>query len=109
MGLVRGHASSQLVYSMAPKRHFGQTVLRCAFNASEYEFLHRNLVQGLHRRYKRSLPEEEAHPKLDTIIHDDYHAATIRSSLRLFLGTAAGLRAWELISTLLANPGASRR
>lgn len=76
-------------------------VLRYAFNAREYQLLHHYLIRRLRRdpwRSPQAGPDDEPFA-----INDNYHAAAFRSSLRVFLGTSAGLKAWDLISASLSG------
>ncbi len=84
-----------------------ESPLRYAFNAHEYELLHHYLIRRL-RQDSGSSPDAEQRRKRAPI-HDDYHAATVRSSLRVFIGTVAGLKAWELITTSLLSRGTHQR
>jgi hypothetical protein len=82
---------------MASESPVPSPALRYALNVHEQELLHRYLVRRLHRDSARHSPKAEA--RLGRApVHDDYHAATVRSALRVFLGTAAGLKAWELVA-----------
>ena len=93
---------------MAPKRASDQTVLCYVFNSHEYDILHRNLVRRLRRDLQTNISKADIHFK-PAIADDNCHAATIRSSLRLFVGTATGLKVWELIRALLLAPDVSQR
>jgi hypothetical protein len=93
---------------MTSEKPLRTTALRYAFNAHEHELLHRYLIPGLRRNRQKDSPKAETHLKPATI-HDDYHAATVRSSVRVFIGTTAGLKVWELISTFLLIRGTSQR
>jgi hypothetical protein len=84
------------------------SALRYALNAQEYELFHYYLIQRVHRGPGRRSTEGEAGRK-PAIAHDDYHAATVRSSLRVLIGTAAGLKAWDSISAALLSRGTAQR
>lgn len=75
--------------------------LRYAINDPEYELLHHFLSRGREDWETRSVTAEgDGKPGPN---HEEYHASTIRSSLRVFIGTAAGLKAWDFISTSLLS------
>ena len=93
---------------MTTERRVRSSALRYALNAREEELLHYYLVRRLRRDPQRSSPNAEAYSRLATT-RDDYHVATIRSSLRIFLGTAAGLKMWELVLTSLLSRGSPQR
>ncbi len=84
------------------------TPLYFALNDNEQKLLHHYLVRRRGREGQRGSPQAEGHVR-QAALHDDYHAATVRSSLRIFLATAAGLKAWELTSTTLQGRGMSQR
>jgi hypothetical protein len=80
------------------------STLRLAFNSYEYELLRHYLIRILRRDSQRNSLKAEAPWKSDSV-RDSHHAAAIRSSLRVFLGTAAGLKAWEAFSTFFLARG----
>jgi hypothetical protein len=93
---------------MASESSFPSTALRYALNDHEQELLHHYLVRRLRRDSPRRSLNFKARCERD-LVHDDYHAATFRSSLRVFLGTAAGLKAWELVAAAFRGRGTSQR
>lgn len=74
-----------------------KNALRYTLSRSEYELLHKYLLSRAPVVRKRAPPPP---PRQDPAVeHDeDFHAATVRLSLRLFLTSYSGLKAWELIS-----------
>lgn len=93
---------------MTPEKAVNWTPLYFALNDNEQRLLHRYLIQRRGREVQRGNPQATDNIR-QAAIHDDYHAATIRSSLRVFLATAAGWKAWELASTTLQGRGMSPR
>ena len=84
------------------------TPLCFALNDNEQKLLHHYLIRRPGREVQRSSPQAKGNVR-QAALHDDHHAATVRSSLRVFLATAAGLKAWELASTTLQSRGMSQR
>ncbi len=82
-------------------------VLRYALSPQEYELFRHYLIQRFVGDSQRSQAIEARHTP--ATVQDDYHAATIRSSLRVFIATAAGLKAWDSISTSLSSRGTVQR
>ena len=93
---------------MATESPFPSTALRYALNYHEQELLHHYLVRRVRHDSLRRSPNAEARCER-AVVHDDYYAATFRSSLRVFLGTAAGLKAWELVAAAFRGRGTSQR
>jgi hypothetical protein len=93
---------------MASESPYRSTALRYALNDHEQVLLHHYLVQRLRRHSpsRRTIAEARCERNL---AHDDFRAATVRSSLRVFLGTAAGLKAWELVAATIGGRGTSQR
>ena len=85
----------------APARHSRDIALRNALrytiSAKEYETLHKYIISRS-KLLKRNVPTVARVEKLvERPGRDDYNAAAVRASLRVFLATAAGLRVWGLI------------
>ena len=93
---------------MASEKAVYCTPLCFALNDNEQKLLHHYLIRRGGREAQRGSPQVKGHVR-QAALHDDYHAATVRSSLRVFLATAAGLKAWELASTTLQGRGVSQR
>ena len=92
---------------MTSEKPLRSSALWYALNAQEYELLHHYLSRRRRRDSERSLKAEADHKP--ATVHDEYRAAAIRSSLRVFIGTAAGLKAWEFISKSLLSRGAAHK
>ncbi len=84
------------------------TPLYFALNDNEQRLLHHYLIRRRGREAQKGSPQAKGFV-WQAAFHDDYHAATVRSSVRVFLATAAGLKVWELASTTLQSGGMSQR
>jgi hypothetical protein len=74
-----------------------RNALRYTISAKEYETLHKYIISRS-KVLKRNAPSPAKVEKLvERPGRDDYNAAAIRDSLRVFLATAAGLKAWAVI------------
>lgn len=75
-----------------------RNALRYTISAKEYETLHKYIISRS-KVLKRNAPTVAKVGKLvERPGRDDYNAAAVRDSLRVFLATAAGLKAWSVIS-----------
>ena len=74
-----------------------RNALRYTISAKEYETLHKYIISRS-KVLKRNAPSPAKVEKLvERPGRDDYNAAAVRDSLRVFLATAAGLKAWAVI------------
>ncbi|KAM3086814.1 hypothetical protein ACMFMG_000936 [Clarireedia jacksonii] len=75
-----------------------RNALRYTISAKEYETLHKYIISRS-KVLKRNAPTVT---KVERLVEkpgrDDYNAAAVRGSLRLFLATSAGLKLWGLIN-----------
>ncbi|KZF22890.1 hypothetical protein L228DRAFT_247303 [Xylona heveae TC161] len=80
-----------------------RNALRYTVSAKEYELLHQYLLSRA-SAVRRRAPRP---PRYESFVRskDDYNAAAIRASLRVFFATQAGLKLWELITTKLIARG----
>lgn len=76
--------------------------LRYAVNDREYELLHSYLLKRAPQLVKKSTIAPDRYDQI-LASGDEYHAATTRSALRVFLAVSGGLKSWELISSKLAS------
>lgn len=84
-----------------------RNALRYTISAKEYETLHKYLLSRS-KLLKRNSPTVSQVGKLvERPGRDDFNAAAIRASLRIFLASAAGLKAWDLIKARLLGKGVS--
>src|SRR5450432_4823192 len=78
-----------------------RNALRYTISAKEYQTLHRYIISRS-KVLKRNTPSVSQVEKLvDRPGRDDHNAAAVRASLRVFLATGAGLKAWSIISARL--------
>lgn len=84
-----------------------RNALRYTISAKEYQTLHKYIISRS-KLLKRNTPSVSQIEKLvDRPGRDDHNAAAVRASLRVFLATGAGLKAWAVISERLF--GAARK
>jgi len=79
------------------------TALRYSLSAREYKLLHKYLIAKSRTARKRA-PEPKKYERA-VLGPDEYNASAIRSSLRVFLATFAGLKAWDLFSQKVLSRG----
>ena len=77
--------------------------LRYTVNTTEYTALHQRSPQSLRKR----AVDPEAYTKA-TRSRDDYHAATTRAVVRVFLTTQAGLKLWDLVQDRVLTRGKAK-
>ena len=78
-----------------------RNALRYTISAKEYQALHKYIISRS-KILKRNTPSVSQVEKLvERSGRDDHNAAAVRASLRVFLATAAGLKAWSVISERL--------
>lgn len=82
-----------------------RNALRYTISAKEYQTLHKYIISRS-KLLKRNTPSVSQVEKLvDRPGRDDHNAAAVRASLRVFFATAAGLKAWSIISERLWGGG----
>jgi hypothetical protein len=78
-----------------------RNALRYTISAKEYQTLHRYIISRS-KVLKRNTPTvSQVEKYVDRPGRDDYNAAAVRASIRVFLATAAGLKAWAIIKERL--------
>lgn len=80
-----------------------RNALRYSLSPREYQLLHKYLIARAPAVKKRAPPPAKYERAVSSA--DDYNAAAIRVSLRVFTTTFAGLKLWELISTKILARG----
>ncbi|KAF1986952.1 hypothetical protein K402DRAFT_393105 [Aulographum hederae CBS 113979] len=82
-----------------------RNALRYTVSAKEYKLLHRYLISRAPPAVKKRTPQP---PRYEAIVKskDDYNAAAIRASFRVFASTYAALKLWDLIQEKLLTRGA---
>jgi hypothetical protein len=79
-----------------------RNAIRYTISAKEYDTLHRFVISRS-KLLKRNAPTVA---RVEKLVErpgrdEDYNAAAVRASLRVFLATAAGLKVWEIIKARL--------
>jgi len=77
-----------------------RNALRYTISAKEYETLHQYLIKRSPPAVRRRAPQP---PRYEAIVRstNDYNAAAVRASLRVFLGTQTTLKLWDLVNTYI--------
>ena len=80
-----------------------RNAVRYTITAKEYDVLHQYLMSHAPAVKKRT-PRP---PRYEAIVHsrDDYNAATVRASLRVFVASATCLKLWDVIQARLFARG----
>lgn len=82
-----------------------RNALRYTISAKEYETLHKYIISRS-KVLKRNAPTVTKIEKLvERPGRDDYNAAAVRGSLRLFLATNVGLKIWSLFTEKFMEAG----
>ncbi|KAH9216654.1 hypothetical protein DL95DRAFT_362969 [Leptodontidium sp. 2 PMI_412] len=85
-----------------------RNAIRYTISAKEYETLHRYILSRS-KVLKRNTPSVSRVEKLvERPGRDDYNAAAVRASLRVFVATSAALKVWGLISERFLGTGNGR-
>lgn len=78
-----------------------RNALRYTISAKEYQTLHKYIISRS-KVLKRNTPSVSQVEKLvDRPGRDDHNAAAVRASLRVFIATGTGLKAWAILSERL--------
>lgn len=81
-----------------------RNALRYTISAKEYETLHQYLITRSPPAVRKRVPQPRRYEAL-VKSDNDYNAAAVRASLRLFVATQTGLKIWDLITTQLLGRG----
>ena len=75
-----------------------RNALRYTISEKEYKTLHEYLITRSPPAVRKRAPQP---PRYNAIVQskDDYNAAAVRASLRLFVTSQAGLKIWDLFTT----------
>jgi hypothetical protein len=103
MASVSSAASSTGSSNGAPMDPVVRNALRYSLSPREYQLLHKYLIARAPAVKKRAPPPARYERAVSSA--DDYNAAAIRVSLRVFATSFAGLKLWELISTKILARG----
>lgn len=88
-------SSSSSVKTLADTDPVTRNALRYTISAREYDLLYQYLIARAPALKKRA--PAPSNNEVSAKGTDDYNAATIRLTLRLFLATYTGLAAWDFI------------
>lgn len=85
-----------------------RNAMRYTVTPREYEAFHRVFIQRTPRVISTRAPHPESY---DATVKskDDFNAAAVRASLRVFIAAQTGLKLWDIISTKLIRRGGSER
>ena len=85
-----------------------RNTLRYTLSAKEYKTLHEYLISRSPRAVRRKALQPA---KYNAIVQskDEFNAAAIRASLRIFVATQTGLTIWDLITSSLFGRGKPRK
>lgn len=85
-----------------------RNALRYTISAKEYKTLHEYLITRSPQALRKRAPPPA---KVDSLTRadDDYNAAAIRASLRVFIASQTGLQIWDLITTHILARGKTPR
>lgn len=81
-----------------------RNALRYSLSPREYKLLHKYLIARA-PVVKKRVPQPARYEKSVDATGGDYNAAAIRASLRVFAGTMAGLKVWDLITVKVLARG----
>src|SRR4051812_22031805 len=85
-----------------------RNALRYTISAKEYDTLHRYIISRS-KVLKRNAPTVSRVEKLvERPGRDDYNAAAVRASLRVFVATGAALKLWRIIGERFLGRQAER-
>ena len=79
------------------------TLLRYTLSSEEYKDLYRHAVKRLPDALRTKAPHPSKY--VSPVGSNDYNAAAVRASIRLFLVAQAGLKAWDYILAQLLRRG----
>jgi len=78
-----------------------RNALRYTISAKEYETLHKYIISRSNVLKKNAPTVARVERLIERPGRDEHNIAAVRASLRVFLTTAAGLKAWEIIRVRL--------
>jgi len=81
-----------------------RNAIRYTISAKEYKTLHEYLLKNSPKVVRNRAPQPS---KYDAAIKnkDDYNAAAVRASLRVFIAAQTGLKLWDIITAQIARRG----
>lgn len=82
-----------------------RNALRYTISAKEYEVLHKYIISRSNVLERNAPSVSRVENLVDRPGRDDFNAAAVRASLRVFILTSASLKAWAVIKqALLKGP-----
>ena len=101
----KSSASSGSGITKRPLDPITRTALRYTISPREYELLHRYLLSRTPKQVQKRTPNPPRYEKITRSSTEggDYNVATMRSALRVFVGTYVGLKTWEVVLEKLAS------
>jgi hypothetical protein len=81
-----------------------RNAIRYTVSATEYKALHEYLIKRAPTAVRSRVPQPS---KYDAALKskDDYNAAAVRASLRMFLAAQTGLKLWDIIISQVLRRG----
>lgn len=91
--------------SKRPLDPITRTALRYTISPREYELVHRYLISRAPQPVQKRTPNPPRYEKITRSETEggDYSVAAVRSALRVFIATYAGLKGWDLVLQKLAS------
>jgi hypothetical protein len=81
-----------------------RNAMRYSLSPREYQLLHKYLI-GRAPVVRTTAPQPARYERA-TKETDDYNASAVRASLRVFAGSYAGLKLWEIVAAKIYGGGA---
>lgn len=78
-----------------------RNALRYTISAKEYQTLHKYIISRSKLLKKNSPTVSQVEKLVEQPGRDDHNTAAVRASLRVFLATSAGLKAWAILNERL--------
>lgn len=101
-----GNSSASVIRTIADTDPVTRNAIRYTVSAREYALLHRYLISRT-----PVLKDKSPKPETREIVPkeaDDYNAATVRATVRLFVASYSGLKTWEFVTQHLFARGTSQ-
>ena len=77
-----------------------RNTLRYTISENEYKALHEYLITRSPKAVRRKAPSPSKYSAI-TKSNDDFNASAVRASLRVFIGSQAGLTFWDTLNEYL--------
>lgn len=85
-----------------------RNALRYTISAREYETLHQYLISRSPPAIQRRAPQPRGYSSI-VRSNNDFNAAAIRASSRIFVATQLGLKIWDLIAIYVLGKGRQQK